>query len=252
MVWLVHGQHVVRHGAYQSRHPPTEPNDLALFITKREGLGIFQHTTSQFLSGRNPYLADDRKLDFGDRTGSSQPRNRRRGIAQICLADKIRGHGFTFDSENLLLGLVVTIGDRRVRIGLGLSTVLFGIPAALLWVVTRYLVPLLPAREWEPLLAWFVGGGLLVALLLAAAVLAAVTILGARSWRAVANTMQGVSIEALHKGFRDAGVKNNEVIVFSGLMDAKSLFLTPNADTVYVMSMLDLSKGPMVLERVAR
>jgi hypothetical protein len=31
-------------------------------------------------------------------------------------------------------------------------------------------------------------------------------------------------------------------------MDAKSLFLTANADTLYVMSMLDLSDGPMVLE----
>jgi hypothetical protein len=31
-------------------------------------------------------------------------------------------------------------------------------------------------------------------------------------------------------------------------MDAKSLFLTANADTVYSMGMLDLTKGPMVLE----
>lgn len=68
------------------------------------------------------------------------------------------------------------------------------------------------------------------------------------AFEAFVNTMQGVSIEALHQGFQDAGVKDNEVIVFSELMDAKSLFLTPNADTVYVMSMLDLSKGPIVLE----
>ncbi|WFU90442.1 DUF1254 domain-containing protein (plasmid) [Rhizobium sp. CC1099] len=68
------------------------------------------------------------------------------------------------------------------------------------------------------------------------------------AFNAFMNTMQGVSIEALHQGFQDAGVKDNEVIVFSKLMDAKSLFLTPNADTVYVMSMLDLSKGPIVLE----
>jgi hypothetical protein len=31
-------------------------------------------------------------------------------------------------------------------------------------------------------------------------------------------------------------------------MDAKSLFLTANADTIYSMGMLDLTKGPMVLE----
>ena len=43
-------------------------------------------------------------------------------------------------------------------------------------------------------------------------------------------------------------MKDNEVLVFSELMDAKSLFLTANADTIYFMGMLDLTKGPMVLE----
>jgi len=68
------------------------------------------------------------------------------------------------------------------------------------------------------------------------------------AFEAFVNTMQGVSIHALHKGLLDAGVKDNEVLVFSELMDAKSLFLTANADTVYSMGMLDLTKGPMVLE----
>jgi len=66
--------------------------------------------------------------------------------------------------------------------------------------------------------------------------------------RAFADTLQGVSIQAVRKGLRDIGVKDNEVIVFSELMDAKSLFLTANADTVYVIGSLDLSKGPIVLE----
>ena len=52
----------------------------------------------------------------------------------------------------------------------------------------------------------------------------------------------------IHKGLLSTGVKDNEVIVFSELMDASSLFLTANADTVYAIGMLDLSKGPMVLE----
>jgi hypothetical protein len=43
-------------------------------------------------------------------------------------------------------------------------------------------------------------------------------------------------------------VKDNEVLIFSELMDAKSLFLTTNADTVYFLSWIDLSKGPMVVE----
>jgi hypothetical protein len=62
------------------------------------------------------------------------------------------------------------------------------------------------------------------------------------------NTLDGVSIHALRKGLLSVGVKDNEVIVFSDLMDAKSLFLTANADTVYAIGMLDLTKGPMVLE----
>jgi hypothetical protein len=55
------------------------------------------------------------------------------------------------------------------------------------------------------------------------------------AFEAFVNTFQGVSIRALHKGFLSIGVKDNEVLVFSELMDAKSLFLTANADTVYYM-----------------
>ena len=66
--------------------------------------------------------------------------------------------------------------------------------------------------------------------------------------RAFMDNLQGVSIYSLAKGMRDLGVKDNEVLVFSELMDAKSLFLTANADTVYSMGMLDLTKGPTVLE----
>ena len=40
----------------------------------------------------------------------------------------------------------------------------------------------------------------------------------------------------------------NEVLIFSELMDSQSLFLTANADTVYYLSFLDLSDGPLVLE----
>ena len=68
------------------------------------------------------------------------------------------------------------------------------------------------------------------------------------AFEAFVNTFQGVSIRAVHKGFLSIGVKNNEVLIFSELMDAKSLYLTANADTVYYMGMLDLTKGPMVLE----
>ncbi len=68
------------------------------------------------------------------------------------------------------------------------------------------------------------------------------------AFEAFVNTMQGVNAAALRKGFLDLGVKDNEILVFSRLMDAKSLFLTANADTVYFVGILDLTKGPMVLE----
>lgn len=68
------------------------------------------------------------------------------------------------------------------------------------------------------------------------------------AFEAFVNTMQGVNAAAIRKGFVDIGVKDNEILVFSHLMDAKSLFLTANADTVYFVGVLDLTKGPMVLE----
>ena len=58
-----------------------------------------------------------------------------------------------------------------------------------------------------------------------------------------------MSIYAARQGIRDAGAKDNEgVLIFSGLMDANSLFLTANADTVYFLANVDLTKGPMVVE----
>jgi hypothetical protein len=74
----------------------------------------------------------------------------------------------------------------------------------------------------------------------------------ARAFEAFTNTMQGVNAAAIRKGFLDAGVKDNEILVFSELMDAKSLFLTANADTVYFVGIIDLTKGPMVLETPPR
>ncbi|RCW86121.1 hypothetical protein C7476_10299 [Phyllobacterium bourgognense] len=68
------------------------------------------------------------------------------------------------------------------------------------------------------------------------------------AYRAFMDNLRGVSIQAFREGLESIGVKDNEVIVFEQLMDAKSLFLTANADTIYVMGGLDLSKGPVVLE----
>lgn len=68
------------------------------------------------------------------------------------------------------------------------------------------------------------------------------------AYRAFMDNMRGVSIYAIRKGLKDVGVKDGEVLLFSELMDANSLFLTANCDTIYAMGSLDLTKGPMVVE----
>ena len=65
---------------------------------------------------------------------------------------------------------------------------------------------------------------------------------------AFGNAFQGASTSALWKGFNDAGIPNNTVLIFSELMDSKSLFLTANADTIYFWSILDVTKGPIMVE----
>jgi hypothetical protein len=62
------------------------------------------------------------------------------------------------------------------------------------------------------------------------------------------NSFRGASLVAGRKGLIAAGVEDNTVIIFSELMDSKSLFLTTNADTIYYLSFLDLTKGPLVVE----
>jgi hypothetical protein len=63
------------------------------------------------------------------------------------------------------------------------------------------------------------------------------------------NSFRGASAYAIRQGFHSIGAEDNTVIVFSELMDAKSLFLTANADTVYYVAAVDLTTGPMVIEQ---
>jgi hypothetical protein len=62
------------------------------------------------------------------------------------------------------------------------------------------------------------------------------------------NSFSGASAYAIRKGFQSIGAEDNTVIVFSELMDSNSLFLTANADTIYTLATLDLTKGPLVVE----
>ena len=58
----------------------------------------------------------------------------------------------------------------------------------------------------------------------------------------------GPSTYAIRKGFHEAGVDDNQVLIFSELMGSESVFLTANADTVYFLGFVDLTSGPMVVE----
>jgi len=61
--------------------------------------------------------------------------------------------------------------------------------------------------------------------------------------------MPATSVYALCEGFDQAGFKRNQGIgIIEDLMDARSLFLTPNTTTVYVFLCLDLKDGPMVMQ----
>jgi len=71
----------------------------------------------------------------------------------------------------------------------------------------------------------------------------------ARGLDAFLNSFGGASAYAIRQGFLSIGAKDNSVVIFSNLMDSKSLFLTANADTVYYLSVIDLTKGPMVIEQ---
>jgi hypothetical protein len=62
------------------------------------------------------------------------------------------------------------------------------------------------------------------------------------------NSFSGASAYAIREGFRSIGAEDNTVVIFSELMDSNSLFLTANADTIYNVAFLDLTRGPLVVE----
>ena len=61
--------------------------------------------------------------------------------------------------------------------------------------------------------------------------------------------MPAASVYAICHGFDDIGIKRNRGIgITETFFDARQLVVTPNTTTVYVMTCLDLSQGPMVLQ----
>jgi hypothetical protein len=52
----------------------------------------------------------------------------------------------------------------------------------------------------------------------------------------------------MREGFRGVGAVNGTVGIVENLMDARTLFLTANTESVYAVTWLDLKDGPMVVE----
>lgn len=55
--------------------------------------------------------------------------------------------------------------------------------------------------------------------------------------------MPAASLSAMLKGMRSFGPDNQTVIIFTTLMDARSLFLTPNTENIYASAWIDLKNG---------
>ncbi|HIK46247.1 MAG TPA: DUF1254 domain-containing protein [Leptolyngbyaceae cyanobacterium M65_K2018_010] len=60
--------------------------------------------------------------------------------------------------------------------------------------------------------------------------------------------MSATSVYAVCRGLEGVGIKTNQGIgIAENLLDARSLFLTPNTTTVYTLGCIDLKDGPVVL-----
>ncbi|GGG47214.1 DUF1254 domain-containing protein [Bizionia arctica] len=60
--------------------------------------------------------------------------------------------------------------------------------------------------------------------------------------------LPGASVHAAGRGIKSMGGDNQTVLIMEELMNARSLFLTANTQSIYSMMWLDLKDGPLVLE----
>ena len=69
-----------------------------------------------------------------------------------------------------------------------------------------------------------------------------------RGVEAFLSGIPAASIYAMCEGLKSVGVGRYAVGIFENLMDARTLFLTANSTTVYVVTCMDLSEGPIVMD----
>ncbi|NOE32248.1 DUF1214 domain-containing protein [Ruegeria sp. HKCCD7318] len=69
-----------------------------------------------------------------------------------------------------------------------------------------------------------------------------------RATTAFLDGMKIASLRGMFQGYEDVGAQPNDVVIAENLLDARSIWLTPNTTTIYVGSNVDISEGPMVIE----
>jgi hypothetical protein len=62
------------------------------------------------------------------------------------------------------------------------------------------------------------------------------------------NGCPAASLVAMREGMRELGAVNGTIGITESLMDARSLFLTPNTESIYTGTWLNLKDGPVVVE----
>jgi hypothetical protein len=69
-----------------------------------------------------------------------------------------------------------------------------------------------------------------------------------RGVRAFLDAIPIASLYAMREGMKGVGLVDGTIGIFEGLMDSKTLFLTPNTESIYAATWLDLRDGPIVVE----
>ena len=70
----------------------------------------------------------------------------------------------------------------------------------------------------------------------------------ARGTEAFLSGIPAASVYAILEGFKRVGMQPGDMGITENLMDARSLYLTPNSTTPYCMMELNVKDGPMVME----
>lgn len=69
-----------------------------------------------------------------------------------------------------------------------------------------------------------------------------------RATTAFLDGMKIASLRGMFQGYEEVGAQPNDIVIAEKLLDARSIWLTPNTTTIYIGSNVDISDGPMVIE----